>query len=325
MTQGEEQIIDMFRRIVWHPGALGLSDDCAVLPSIEGDLVLKTDAIVGGIHFFDDDPAVTVACKALRVNLSDLAAKGAKPIGFLLAIALPERLAEEWIRSFAEGIGEDSAFYNCPLLGGDTDRTHGAATIAITALGTVPPGAMVARSGAKAGDCIVVTGTIGDAVLGLALHRDINFAKCWQLTDSHRDHLLRRYLLPEPRTTIANAIRQHASAAIDISDGLVGDLEKLCRASHVGAMIEVAQVPLSNALSAVLHFEPELLKAILTGGDDYEILCTMPPHHLPLFRAAAESSGVMVTEIGQITDQQKVHFLSAGRALTFDGTSYSHF
>ena len=164
---GEERLIARyFAPLAKHPGALGLSDDAAAITPPAGcDLVLKTDGIVGGVHFFPDDPPEMVAKKALRVNLSDLAAKGATPIGFLLTLALPEEIGDAWLAPFARGLGADAQAFACPLLGGDTDRTAGPITISIAAVGAVPQGQMVRRAGAKAGDRVVVTGTIGDAAL----------------------------------------------------------------------------------------------------------------------------------------------------------------
>src|SRR5262247_3017914 len=195
------------------------------------DLVLKTDGIVGGVHFFPDDPPEMVAKKALRVNLSDLAAKGAKPLGFLLTLALPEEIGDAWLAPFARGLGADAQAFCCPLLGGDTDRTGGPITISIAAVGAVPQGQMVRRAGAKAGDHVVVTGTIGDAALGLLWRRDSSAAERWRLASEERNSLEARYLVPQPRSAIAEILRVHASAAMDVSDGLAGDLCNVCRAT----------------------------------------------------------------------------------------------
>src|SRR5271155_4405884 len=170
----EERLIARYLRpLATHPGALGLVDDAAELAPPPGcDLVLKTDGVIAGVHFFPDDPPEHIGRKALRMNLSDLAAKGAKPIGFLLSLALPAETDEAWIAAFAAGLGEDAARYGCPLLGGDTDHTPGPISVSIAALGAVPHGQMVRRSTAKVGDCVIVTGTIGDAALGVKLRRD---------------------------------------------------------------------------------------------------------------------------------------------------------
>src|SRR5215813_12805300 len=214
-------IATYFRPLATHPGAFDLTDDAAAIAPPPGcDLVLTTDGVISGVHFFADDPADAVARKALRINLSDLAAKGAAPLGFLLSIGLPAGLPADWLKSFARGLSEDAEHYGCPLLGGDTDRSPGAITVYIAALGTVPHGGMVRRKGAQPGDVVVVTGTIGDAALGLLLRRDAAAAGRWRLDAATRDHLLGRYLLPQPRTAMAQALRRHANAAIDVSDGL---------------------------------------------------------------------------------------------------------
>jgi thiamine-monophosphate kinase len=263
---GEERLIARyFRPLASHPGALGLDDDAAALMPPQGcDLVLKTDGLIGGVHFFPDDPADAVAKKALRVNLSDLAAKGARPLGFLLALALPQETGATWLELFARGLGEDADFFRCPLLGGDTDKTPGPITISIAALGTVEHGRMIRRSGAVAGDRVVVTGTIGDAALGLLLRGDPTTVKRWNLNRRQHDHLIARYLIPEPRTTITDLLRAHATAAMDVSDGLVGDLAKLCRASNAAAEIEIERVP-SRLLGGLLG-SPSWVRATTTSS-----------------------------------------------------------
>src|SRR5690348_4084861 len=171
---GEDRLIAThFKPIARHPGAFGLTDDAAVFTPPKGyGLVVTADAIVGGVHFFADDPPDAVAKKALRVNLSDLAAKGARPAGFLLTLALPKSCGDDWLRAFARGLGADARTFDCPLLGGDTVYTPGPVTISITAFGTVPRGVMLRRAGARAGDRVIVTGTIGDAALGLRLRKE---------------------------------------------------------------------------------------------------------------------------------------------------------
>jgi thiamine-monophosphate kinase len=325
---GEDRLIARyFKPLARHPGALGLIDDAAVLsPSPGHELILTADAIVGGVHFFRDDPPDAIARKALRVNLSDLAAKGAKPAGFLLTLALPKELGDDWLKKFAQGLGADAKRYGCPLLGGDTVRTPGPVTISITALGTLPNGTMVRRAGARANDHVVVTGTIGDAALGLTLRTEKDAAKRWRLDAACRQHLISRFLVPEPRNAVAEALREHASAAMDVSDGLVGDLGKLLRASGVAADIEASQVPLSAAARSALAAEPAALETVLTGGDDFEVVATIPPRKLKAFVAAARRDGVPVTEIGRVTAGKGVRFRAAeGHELTFRRSSFSHF
>jgi thiamine-monophosphate kinase len=325
---GEDRLIARyFQPIATHPGALGLSDDAAFIKPPPGcDLVLKTDAIIGGVHFFAEDAAQGVARKALRVNLSDLAAKGAKPLGFLLSLALPKETGDDWLGGFAEGLRDDAARFGCPLFGGDTDRTPGPVTISIAMFGSVPEGTMVRRAGAKPGDRVFVSGSIGDAALGLALRNKTDMGAAWQLSDAEREHLRSRYLLPQPRNALAEAVRGHASAAMDVSDGLAGDFAKLCRASRVAAEIEVARVPLSDAAKTVLTAEPAMLETALTGGDDFEIVCTVPAGKADSFRAAAKAADVAVSEIGEIKAGEGVRFVdSNGRALAFKHASFSHF
>jgi thiamine-monophosphate kinase len=323
----EERLIARYLRpVATHPGALGLVDDAAVLTPPPGcDLVLTTDGIIAGVHFFADDPAADISRKALRMNLSDLAAKGAKPLGFLLSLALPAGTDEGWIAAFASGLGDDAERYGCPLLGGDTDHTPGPISVSITAFGAVPHGRMVLRSTAKVGDCVVVTGTIGDAALGVKLRGDKSLSARWRLGDAMVRHLEDRYLLPQPRNALAEAVQRSAAAAMDISDGLAGDLGKLCRASKVAAEIDAARVPLSDATRAAVAAEPALMETVLTGGDDYEIILALAPEKLAAFRAAADAADVPVTEIGRIEAGEGARFVQNGKALTFARPSYSHF
>jgi thiamine-monophosphate kinase len=263
----------------------------------------------------------------LRVNLSDLAAKGARPLGFLLSLALPAEIGDAWLTAFAEGLGADAEHFACPLLGGDTDRTPGLLTVTIAALGAVPHGTMVKRSTAKPGDRVVVSGTIGDSALGVRMRKQPELAASWGVEGALRAHLLDRYLVPQPRLAIAEAIRRFASAAMDISDGLAGDFAKLCRASGVGGDIEVARVPLSAAARAALDRDSAVIEPILTGGDDYEILATVPAAQLAAFCSATSILGVDLTEIGSITEAPaQVRFVGRdGQPLKFARPSFSHF
>ncbi len=323
LSAEDRLIARYFQPIATHPGALGLSDDAAFIKPPPGcDLVLKTDAIIGGVHFFAEDAADGVARKALRVNLSDLAAKGAKPLGFLLSLALPKETGDGWLAGFAQGLRSDAEQFGCPLFGGDTDRTPGPITISIAMFGSVPEGTMVRRAGAKPGDRVFVSGTIGDAALGLVLRKGAD----WKLTDAQRQHLLSRYLLPQPRNALAEAVRTHASASMDVSDGLAGDFGKLCRTSHVAAEIEAARVPLSEAAQAAVAADPAVLETALTGGDDFEIVCTVPAAKAEAFRAAAKAAEVAVSEIGVIEAGEGVRFVDGqGQALAFKRASFSHF
>jgi thiamine-monophosphate kinase len=328
LSAEERLIARYFRPLATAPGAFTLSDDAAALTPPDGsDLVVTTDGIIAGVHVFADDPAEVIACKALRVNLSDLAAKGAKPAGFVMALALPKDISEGWLAAFAAGLGADAESYGCPLLGGDTDRTPGPLSVSITAFGHVPRGGMIRRNGATVGDRVFVTGTIGDAALGLQVRKDEALAERWRLDPAAQKHLLARYRLPQPRNAIAEALRATVSAAMDVSDGLAGDLGKLTRASGVSAEIDVARVPLSAAGRAVLAADPAQIEAILTGGDDYEILATLSPDKVEPFRRACAAARVPATEIGQIVSGEAApRFLGPeGKPLTFARPSFSHF
>jgi thiamine-monophosphate kinase len=329
MPSGEDKLIArFFKPLATHPGALSLLDDTAIFePPAGHDLVLTADAVTGGVHFFPDDPADAIARKALRVNLSDLAAKGAKPHGFLMTLALSSTVDDAWLEKFSAGLRQDTEAFACPLFGGDTVRTTGPVSISVFAFGSVPKGKMVQRHGAKPGDRILVTGTMGDAALGLRLRTDAGAAQDWKLDAGMRDHLAGRYLLPEPRMQLADALRAHATAAMDVSDGLAGDLTKLCGVSGVSAKVDVASVPLSAAAQRALAADRILIEPILSGGDDYEIVCTMRPDEVAVFRAQAARAQVAVTEIGSVIDgTDEPRFIDAnGTALALSRKSFSHF
>ena len=324
---GEDGLIARhFKPLATDPGALGLVDDAAILKAQGEDIVVTTDAVVAGVHFLPDDPPDSVARKALRVNLSDLAAKGATPAGFVLTLAL-RRADEAWLAAFARGLGEDAAHYGCPLLGGDTVSTPGPLMISITAFGRVPAGKMVRRDGARPGDCVMVTGTIGDAALGLDLLRGGAVAAALADDIASREVLIGRYRVPQPRNALAPGLRDHASAAMDVSDGLAGDLAKLCTASGVSAVIDLPRVPTSAVAATLLGRGVTDIEALISGGDDYEVLCTVADAHCERLADAARSAGVALTPIGRIIAEPGApRFLDAqGRAITLGRLSYSHF
>jgi thiamine-monophosphate kinase len=327
MSSGEDSLIARyFKPLATDPGALGLVDDAAILPASGDEVVVTTDAIVEGVHFLTDDPPDTIARKALRVNLSDLAAKGAVPAGFVLTLALRAQ-DDAWLAPFARALGEDAGLFGCPLLGGDTVSTPGPITISITAFGRVPPGRMVPRSGARAGDRVVVTGTIGDAALGLDILRRGAVAAGLGEDAAASEMLVGRYRVPQPRNAVAQAVRDHASAAMDVSDGLAGDLAKLCAASRVSAAIDIKSIPLSPAAAALLASGTVGIEAIISGGDDYEILCTVPEASFEAFARAAALAGVAVASIGTvIAGPTAPRFLDGqGREIALKRLSYSHF
>jgi thiamine-monophosphate kinase len=325
-ASGEDALIARyFRPLANDPGAFGLDDDAAALKPNGDDIVVTTDAIVEGVHFLPDDPPDTVARKALRVNLSDLAAKGATPAGFVLTLAL--RGADEaWLKPFAMALGEDANQFGCPLLGGDTVSTPGPLMVSVTAFGRVPSDQMVHRSGAKAGERVMVTGTIGDAALGLAVLKGGKIHAA--TTDAvAREALVGRYRIPQPRVAMAEIVRAHASAAMDVSDGLAGDLTKLCGVSDVSAAIDLASIPLSDAARDLVSRGIVDLETLIAGGDDYEILCTIAEERVEAFAQAAKRAGVLVSSIGTVVaGSTSPKFIDGqGREITLERRSYSHF
>ena len=325
-ASGEDSLIARyFRPLATDPGAYGLDDDAGALKPSGDDIVVTTDAIVEGVHFLPDDPPDTVARKALRVNLSDLAAKGATPAGFVLTLAL--RSADDaWLTPFASALGEDAMQFGCPLLGGDTVSTPGPLMVSVTAFGRVPPGRMVHRSGASAGERVMVTGTIGDAALGLAVLKGGKVHAA--VSDKAvREALVGRYRVPQPRVPLAEIVRNHASASMDVSDGLAGDLAKLCSVSGVSAAIELEQVPLSEAARDLVSRGIVGRETLITGGDDYEILCTMAEDKVGPFTQAAQRLGIAVSSIGTVVaGSAGPKFVDRqGREIVLERLSYSHF
>jgi thiamine-monophosphate kinase len=324
---GEDALIARyFKPLATNPGAFGLADDAAIFKPSADDLVLKTDAIVEGVHFLPDDPPDSIARKALRRNLSDLAAKGAVPAGFLLTLAL--RSADEaWLTPFARGLGEDARQYGCPLMGGETVSTPGPIMISIAAFGRVAPGKMVHRGGARPGDRVVVTGTIGDAVLGLDILRGGAVAAVLGNDAAGQETLVDRYRLPQPRNVLAKAIRDYANAAMDVSDGLAGDLAKLCAASGVSAVIDTKSIPLSVPAAKVLARGAVGIETLICAGDDYEVLCAIPEDRFDGFAGAAAVAGVAISSIGSVlSGASRPKFLDAkGSEIPLSRLSYSHF
>jgi thiamine-monophosphate kinase len=282
------------------PGAFGLKDDAAKLISTPGhDVIMTVDTVISGVHFRPDDPPGQVAQKALRVNLSDLAAKGARPLGFLQALSLNDAISDDYLRAYADGLAEDVATYGAPLFGGDTTSGPGPLAISITAYGEVPHGEMILRSGARVGDAICVTGSVGDGALGLAF-----LSGRLRLESSQAAPLAARYRLPEPRLRAGQALRGHATACLDISDGLVADVGHICATSKVAAIIERDALPLSAAARAALAQEPGLWASVLGGGDDYELAFTVPEKECAGLGRLAEAAGIPLTVIGRIIDPE---------------------
>ncbi|MDX2289432.1 MAG: thiamine-phosphate kinase [Hyphomicrobiaceae bacterium] len=312
------------------PGALGLEDDAAVVSVPPGhDLVVTLDTLNDGVHFlFDGSSAQArdIAAKALAVNVSDLAAKGAVPHAYFLSLALPGGELP-WLDSFVAGLAEAQAQFGMALSGGDTTRIGAGLSISITALGLVPAGGMVRRGGARSGDVLYVSGTIGDAVLGLELRREAAEAAALMeaLSEAEVVQLLRRHLRPEPRLALASVLRQCQAAAMDVSDGLVIDLDRMCRASRTGARLMAAQVPHSAAASKVLSAGLVTRQRLMTGGDDYEILAAVPCPMTGRFEAGAAAAGIAVTAVGEMIAGGEVVVLDEALApMTFVSRGFAH-
>lgn len=303
-------------------GAFGLVDDAALLESVPGrETVLTCDMLVENRHFLSDTPPADIGWKSLAVNVSDLIAKGADPKRYLLAIGMPRDCGRRWLSEFALGLDEAQKAFGCRLAGGDTTVTPGPLTISITALGTLPEGAMVHRSGAKPGDRVYVTSTIGDAVVGLHLLRA---GKAPAGDDAA--WLINRHRRPVPQPAIASAVRVHASAAMDISDGLAGDFAKLCTASACGGIIETAKVPLSKAARVFVDRGFIDLEALLCGGDDYCVLAAVPPDECEPFEDALRNAGSEGTCIGRIDKGAAVNIVGLdGQPMRLSRTGFDHF
>ncbi|WP_419896611.1 thiamine-phosphate kinase [Roseomonas sp. USHLN139] len=301
------------------PGGLGLTDDAALLTPPPGrELVLAADAMVAGVHFLPDDPAETIGRKLLRSNLSDLAAMGAAPLGYLLTVGLPRGTPDAWIEGFAAGLALDQQEFGLGVLGGDTVSTPGPIHLSLTILGHVAPGTALRRDGARPGDEIWVSGSIGDGYLGLAVLQGRLPMEAF---------LAERYRLPRPRLALGLGLVGLAHAAMDVSDGLLQDLGHLCRASRLAARIEAAAVPLSVPAAALVAADATLRPKLLTGGDDYELLFAAPPEAGPAIEARAREAGVAVTRIGRFAAGEPAVAVvdEAGVALPAGPGGWSHF
>ena len=328
-ASGEERFIAQYLAplAAAHPGAYGLTDDCAELVPLPGHaLIFKTDPIVEGVHFLSDDAPEDLAWKALAVNVSDLAAKGARPVAYLMALTLPEQPEAAWMARFAAGLEAAQTAFGCVLIGGDTDRSAGPLSIAVTAIGEVRAGQMVPRAGARAGDAVFVSGTLGAAALGLQLRIEAGATAGWRLSAADRAAAQARYLRPQPRIGLRAALKGHARAAMDISDGLLKDLDRMCRLAGVGARIEFDALPLGDGVKAVLAVDRAAAVQLAAAGDDYEVLATVPPESAAAFEAGARRGGVEVARIGHIVADSGVRLVDAGGGEIDPGTTgYDHF
>jgi thiamine-monophosphate kinase len=307
------------------PAALGLSDDAAVLAPPPGrELVLAADAMVAGVHFLNEDPSDTIARKLLRVNLSDLAAMGAAPLGFLMTLALPKGFDGAWLRGFAAGLMEDRRTFDIPLLGGDTVSTPGPLSLSLTVLGHVAPGRALRRKGAAPGDLLWVSGTLGDGALGLRALQ----GKLKGLSPRHIGFLAERYRLPQPRLALGQALVGVASAGLDVSDGLVQDFGHLARAAGCAAAIGLAKLPVSEAAKAALALDASLKLLPAIGGDDYELAFAAPAAATPAVEEAGRAAGIALTQVGELRagEAGDVSLLDEkGTPLRLPAAGWSHF
>ena len=303
-------------------GAGGLKSDNAFLAADrKHDLVVKTDTVVSGVHFLTHEAPQRVAAKALRVCLSDLAAGGAVPFAYQLSLALPSRWTEDWVARFASGLAADQRRYGVVLCGGDTVVTPGPLTVTITAFGKVARGKGLARDGAQAGDELWVSGTIGDGALGLlAARKRLPGLKAAQLTS-----LELRFRVPQPRATLGRRLPGIATAAADVSDGLLADAGHIADASHLAATIERDSVPLSGAARSAVARRPDLWAAVLGGGDDYELVMAVPPRRRAPLLAAALAAGVKLTRIGGFARGEGVRLTVGGKPVAAPRKGYVHF
>jgi thiamine-monophosphate kinase len=305
------------------PGAFGLTDDAASCTLGTGqDMIVTTDTLVESVHFLREDPADLIARKSLRVNLSDLAAKGAEPVGYLLTLSLGHWVDTDWLKAFAEGLAADQSEFGISLLGGDTTSTPGPLTLTIVALGSVRRGGMIRRFGAQPGDLVFVTGTIGDAGAGLEILKGGG----GDLEQADRDFLVSRYRLPQPRLGFGGLLKGLATASLDISDGLLADLGHISEVSGVKITVDADRIPFSTSLGELWGAGDDAALRAATAGDDYEIAFTAPESLVQTLEAAAEESGVPFTEVGRVEAGSGVELLDGnGNALTVSNPGFTHF
>ena len=300
-----------------------LKDDAALLAVPNGkQLVVTTDAILENIHFLTNDPVDSIAQKSLRVNISDIVSKGGTPFAYSLALGVPDTWQDDDMKGFAQGLEHDQQQYNLKLIGGDTYRSPERLCVSITMFGAVEESKYISRLGANVGDILVVSGTIGNGALGLKATKGE-----LPLNEMDTKALMQFYLLPDPPLKLAPIIARYATAAMDISDGLLGDCRKLCEASNVSAVIEQTDVPVSKLVDKILKQDVSLWPTVLGGGDDYQCLCTIPPQNWGEFQSCAKEVGVQTTKIGNISGKGKetVSLTQKGVPILQAVESYTHF
>ena len=271
--------------------------------------IFSTDTICEGIHFFSEDDPSMVAKKLIRVNISDIVAKGIRPMFCLLNLSLGKKANIDWLDKFMKGFHSDLDFYKLNLIGGDTTKTLQKSVLSLTIFANLKGKKFIKRSSSKKNDFIYVTGSIGDSSLGLYLRKNKNI----KISKKHSDYLINRYLLPQPRIDLVNFINKNASASTDISDGLYSDLSNICKTSNLGSEIYFSKIPLSDAAIKIIKDNPLLAKNILSGGDDYEVLFTGPPN---LDRKKN------VTKIGKMITGNKIKLIDFDDRISLDG--YKH-
>lgn len=317
--RGEFALIDQLLKPLARgfAGALDLTDDAALVEVPKGQsLVIAKDAIVADVHFLKADPAETVAAKLLGVNLSDLAAMGASPLAYLSVIARPRDLDDAWLEGFAAGLGACQRRFGLFLIGGDIVSTPGPLMLSCTILGLVKEGQALRRSAARPGDRIWVSGTLGDAALGLRVLKGL------AATEDEAFYLVERYRRPQPRVALGQRLAGLARAAIDISDGLLADLTHILEESGVAARIELERLP----VSAVAKGLPGWQEAALAGGDDYELLFTAPESATPTIEKLGQETAIAVTPIGRIEDGEGLVVTDGrGRPVPIQGLGWRHF
>ena len=309
-----------------HAGSSDLSDDCAIFTPAPGtELIITTDAVAAGVHFFPDDAPEDIAWKALAVNISDLAAKAATPRVYQMALSFPEAPTHDFMQRFASGLAQAQASFSILLSGGDTDQRPGPMTITITAIGEIPTGIRLTRDRARPGDAIFVTGTLGDAACGLKLRRDDADARAWPITAVEQASLIDRYLRPQPRLATAHILRSYATAAMDLSDGLAKDLGRLAAAARAGAVIDSTRLPLSVPMKRLSVSGVDVLDHVLSGGDDYELLFTAPPNAEPDIAATAAAAGLAVTRIGTMSMERGLRLSTPAGEHPMQPKGWDHF
>ena len=312
-------IKNVFAPLCFDDRALGLLDDGAVILPKEGlETIISTDTLVEGVHFLSYEKPEIIARRLLRVNLSDMASMAATPSGYFLNLTLSPGIDDGWITAFAEGLRYDQEEFGITLLGGDTTHTPGPLTLSVTMLGDIPIGKAVLRSSAMVGDAIFVSGTVGDAGLGLSHLKKTR-------DNSHR--LVSRYQLPEPRVQLGQALRNIATAMIDVSDGLIADLAHICDCSRVGATICIDATPVSAEVQVLVESGLAKLEDLIVSGDDYELIFTAPDERLKEIVSLAETAEVAVTKIGVLDEEPGAVKIidSKGAAINVDRTGYTHF